>query len=79
MARQRVSDGVELADAILDHEIITKQLGDPRVLWYGSQVLVKEELETPMVGADGKGTTLEITPPMMNGLNQPNELALIGQ
>jgi hypothetical protein len=73
-----VRDSVELAGAVLDHEVVLEQLENPCMLCDGRQSLVKEELETPVVSLDGERMTAEVRPPMPNDLNQPNVLAHIG-
>lgn len=76
--RQHVCHRVQLPRAILDGDVVAEQLGHPHVLWNCCQALVEDELETPMVYANGEHVTLEIGPPMVNHLDQPDELALIG-
>jgi len=76
-ARQGVDHRVCLHRAELHTEIIAKQFAYPRVLWYGAEVLMEEELGGVVVCAHHERAGPQIRPPVPHRLDEADEFALI--
>jgi len=76
---QSVGHHVSFAWTIFHTKIISKQLAYPLVLRNRRQALVQHELEGVVIGADDEGAPPQIWSPMVNGLDEPNKLALVSR
>jgi len=76
---QCVGHGVEAARAIFHREVEAEKLAEPLMLGNCGQALVKQKFKTVMISTDQKVTPPQIRSPMMNGLHQPDEFALISR
>jgi hypothetical protein len=62
----------------LHRELELEELADPRMLRDHRQTLVKQVLEGEMICVHDEWESLEIRPPVLHGLDQPDQLLLIG-
>jgi hypothetical protein len=76
-ARQSVSHRVHLAWVELHAEIVTKQLAYPRVLWYGGEALIEEELEGVVVRAHHERPCPQIWPLVPYCLDKADDVVLV--
>jgi hypothetical protein len=72
--RQSIGGSIETLGLELDGKLISKELADLVMLWNCRESLVQEVLQAEVVCAHDEFAR----PPMANGLDQANQLALLG-
>jgi hypothetical protein len=74
---QRVGDGVHGTRLVFHRKVKAEELAHPMVLRDRREMLVEEELQAVVVGADEERAHPKVRPPVVHGVHQPNELPLI--
>jgi hypothetical protein len=74
---QSIGDSVEATRPILDGQVVAKYLAHPLVLQNHGQALVDHELEGIMICADDEVMAPKVQPPMVNHLDQSDQLLFI--
>jgi len=77
-AREGVSDDVCGVGAVLHREVEAQELADPMVLRDRGEALVEEIFQTVVVCLDDEAPPPEIQPPVPHGLDEADELVLVG-
>jgi hypothetical protein len=62
----------------LHRELESEEVADPRMLWDRRQALIKQVLEAEMICVHDEWASLEIRPPVLHDLDQPDQLPLVG-
>lgn len=75
---QGVNDDVGAAGHVFHCEVKAQQFANPMVLWDSHQSLIKQKFEAVMIRADHKVAPQEVWTPVVHGLDQSDQLSLIG-
>jgi hypothetical protein len=77
--RQHAGHRVQLPWVVFHSEVEAEELADLLILWHGGEVLIRQEFQGEVVGADKEVMPPEIRAPMTHGLHKTDQLPLVGR